>query len=133
MVCMYSLKEAKSIRIGSSKISCLFQHKNLLFLFYTNTFQNTPHHIIYFTLQFIKIIFFQNSLVYNKIGRSTLRSIFLAIQIITKCPTIFSMAKKMVVERLHRVQVCLNLLWLWIYVNVVLNKLMKFLGLYHVK
>ena len=43
------------------------------------------------------------------------------IQIITKCPTIFSMAKKMVVERLHRVQVCLNLLQLWIHVNVVLK------------
>ena len=41
---------------------CLFQHKNLFFLFYILSFQNTSYWIIYFILHFIKMSIFFNFL-----------------------------------------------------------------------
>ena len=44
-----------NIHISSCKAFHLFQHKNLLSLFYILVFHNTSYFIIYFTLHYIKI------------------------------------------------------------------------------
>ena len=54
-VFLWNVRVTNSICINLSKKFCIFYHKNLLFLFYILTFQNTSHQIIYFTLHFIKI------------------------------------------------------------------------------
>ena len=50
--------KSKSICISLCKNLCLFQNKNLFFLFYILTFQNTIHQIIYFILYSLKYQFF---------------------------------------------------------------------------
>ena len=87
------------------------QHPLVRSLFYFIFFLSRKHHyLLYFATLLesndIVLSSFEacyGTIIYSKIGRSTLRSIFLAIQNITKCPTIFSVAKKVLVERLHRV------------------------------
>ena len=53
---IYSLRAFAST--SQSKIFYIFQHKNLLFIFYILIFQNTCHQIINFILNFIKISIF---------------------------------------------------------------------------
>ena len=56
-----------SIFISSCKNSCIFLHKNFFFFFNTTNFNKHSYLIIYFTLYFVKILFFINFILFSQI------------------------------------------------------------------